>query len=61
MHRQQLMINKKKNLDELLTSTKNDLKMKFASTVIALNQKKQQIKKNERNYAFSESLERKNK
>ena len=55
------MINEKKNLNELLISTKNDLKMKFASTIIALSQKKQQIKKDERNYASSESFKRKNK
>ena len=62
MHRQRSMINKKKSFDELLTSTKNDSrKMKFVSTIIVLSQKKQQVKKNKKNYASSESLERKNK
>ena len=61
MHRQRSMINKKKNLDEFLISTKNDLKMKFISTIIVLSQKKQQVKKNEKNYAFSESFKKKNK
>ena len=61
MHQQRLMINKKKSFDELLISTKNDLKMKFVSIIIVLNQKRQQIKKNERNYASSKNFERKNK
>ena len=61
MHRQQLMINEKKNFNELLISTKNDLKMKFISTIIVLSQKKQQVKKDEKNYASSENFERKNR
>ena len=61
MHRQRSMINKKKNLDEFLISTKNDSKMKFVSTVIALSQKKQQVRKDEENYAFLKSFGKKNK
>ena len=56
------MINEKKSFNEFLTSTKNDSrKIKFVSTIIALNQKKQQVKKNEKNYASSENFEKKNK
>ena len=61
MHQQRSMINKKKSFDELLTLTKNDLKMKFASTIIVLSQKKQQVRKNEKNYALLENFKRKNK
>ena len=55
------MINEKKNFNEFLILIKNDLKMKFASTIIALSQKKQQVKKDERNYASLKSLGKKNK
>ena len=61
MHRQRSMINEKKNFNEFLTSIKNDLKMKFVLTIIVLSQKKQQIKKNEKNYASLKNLKRKNK
>ena len=61
MHRQRSMINEKKSFDKFLTSTKNNSKIKFASTIIVLNQKKQQIRKDEGNYAFSESFEKKKK
>ena len=61
MHRQRSMINEKKNFDEFLTLIKNDLKMKFVSTIIVLNQKKQQVRKDEKNYAFSKNFEINNK
>ena len=61
MHQQRSMINKKKSFEKFLISIKNDSKMKFISTIIILSQKKQQVKKNKKNYAFSKSLEKKNK